>query len=469
MMGSSIIQFLIASFLLFTFLNGSVHANKKSYVVYLGGHSHGPDPSPSDLEYATNSHYDLLSSVLGSHEKAKEAMFYSYNKHINGFAAKLEDQEAAEIAKNPNVVSVFLDKAHTLHTTRSWEFLGLDKQGILPAGSAWKRARYGEKKIIANIDTGVWPESRSFSDKGVGPIPAKWRGICQLDKFRYNRKLIGARIFHKGYEEGTGHKLNRTLLTARDYNGHGSHTLSTAGGNFVPNATVLRQGNGTAKGGSPRAHVVAYKVCWEGDGGYYDTDMLDAFDHAICDGVDVISIPLGTTIAIAEELFTSGIAIGAFHAIAKNIVVVASAGNNGPDPGTVANVAPWVFTVAASTIDRQITSNVALGSKNQTVKGASLNLGPSRRYYSPIRGEDAKLPNARTVDAQYCRPGTLDPNKVRGKALICSRGPSISSATACDRESFMIRYQNLWYPHWIGCQRPIRSPTRRGSRAPHQP
>ena len=191
------------------------------------------------------------------------------------------------------------------------------------------------------------------------------------------RKLIGARIFHKGYEEGTGHKMNRTLLTTRDYNGQGSCTLSTAGGNFAPNATVLRQGNGTAKGGFPRAHVVAYKVCQEGDGGCYDTDMLDAFDHAICDGVDVISISLGTTIAIVKDLFISRIAIGVFHAIAKNIVVVASAGNNGPDPGTIANVAPWVFTVAASTINRQITSNVALGCKNQTVKEASFNLGPS--------------------------------------------------------------------------------------------
>lgn len=33
-----------------------------------------------------------------SHEKAKEAIFYSYNKHINGFSAVLEVEEAANIA-----------------------------------------------------------------------------------------------------------------------------------------------------------------------------------------------------------------------------------------------------------------------------------------------------------------------------------------------------------------------------------
>lgn len=39
---------------------------------------------------------------------------------------------------------------------------------------------------------GVWPESKSFSDDGFGPVPTRWRGICQVDKnntdnFRCNR------------------------------------------------------------------------------------------------------------------------------------------------------------------------------------------------------------------------------------------------------------------------------------------
>jgi len=39
---------------------------------------------------------------------------------------------------------------------------------------------------------GVWPESKSFSDEGFGPISKKWRGICQVygrnpDNFHCNR------------------------------------------------------------------------------------------------------------------------------------------------------------------------------------------------------------------------------------------------------------------------------------------
>ncbi|RHN67469.1 putative cucumisin [Medicago truncatula] len=255
---------LISFFLLWSFLQQSSHAIKKSYIVYIGSHSHGPNPSASDLQSATDSHYNLLGSHLGSHEKAKEAIFYSYNKHINGFAAVLEVEEAAKIAKHPNVVSVFENKGHELQTTRSWEFLGLENNyGVVPKDSIWEKGRYGEGTIIANIDSGVSPESKSFSDDGMGPVPSRWRGICQLDNFHCNRKLIGARFYSQGYESKFG-RLNQSLYNARDVLGHGTPTLSVAGGNFVSGANVFGLANGTAKGGSPRSHVAAYKVCWLG-------------------------------------------------------------------------------------------------------------------------------------------------------------------------------------------------------------
>jgi hypothetical protein len=37
----------------------------QSYIVYLGGHSHLLEPTSADLDSVTNSHYDLLGSVLG--------------------------------------------------------------------------------------------------------------------------------------------------------------------------------------------------------------------------------------------------------------------------------------------------------------------------------------------------------------------------------------------------------------------
>ncbi|KAJ6776766.1 PEPTIDASE S8 [Salix koriyanagi] len=416
---------LLSFFLFFSLLQPLTFATLKSYVVYLGSHSHGLEPAQSDIERVKDSHYELLGSLTESKEKAKEKIFYSYTNNINGFAALLEEEEASALAKHPDVVSVFLNKGKKLHTTRSWNFLGLEADGVVPPYSLWKKARYGEDVIIGNLDTGVWPESKSFSDEGMGPVPSKWRGICQHDTkdgVVCNRKLIGTRYFNKGYAAIAGH-LNSSFQTARDSEGHGTHTLSTAAGNFVPGANVLGYGNGTAKGGSPHARAAAYKVCWppiNGSNECFDADILAAFDVAISDGVDVLSVSLGGDPA---EFSEDAIAIGSFHAVAKGITVVASAGNSGPSAGTVSNVAPWLITVGASTMDRSFTIYVALGNRKH-LKGASLSEKtlPAEKFYPLISAADAKIADQSEEDALLCKPGTLDPTKVKGKILVCLRG-----------------------------------------------
>ncbi|XP_071717555.1 subtilisin-like protease SBT5.3 [Rutidosis leptorrhynchoides] len=422
---SDTLLYLVLSFLLYSALfHRPTCAAKSSYVVYLGAHSHSFEVSSTDLNQVRDSHYEFLGSCLGSKDKAKDAIFYSYTRHINGFAAILEAHEATLIAKHPKVVSVFLNKGRKLHTTRSWDFLGLEDNGVIPSGSIWKKARFGENTIIGNLDTGVWPESKSFSDEGMGPIPSKWKGVCQngVDtSFHCNRKLIGARYFNKGYASIVG-TLNSTFESPRDHEGHGSHTLSTAGGNFVPDASVFGYGNGTAKGGSPNARLVAYKVCFPPVNGNecFDADILAAFDMAIHDGVDVLSVSLGGD---AVPFFNDSVAIGSFHAVKHGIVVVCSAGNSGPADGTVSNVAAWQITVGASTMDRQFPSYAVLGNKMR-FKGESLSAKhlPKNKLFPIISSVDVKATNADAKDAQLCKAGSLDPEKAKGKILVCLRG-----------------------------------------------
>ncbi|KAH7861802.1 hypothetical protein Vadar_031045 [Vaccinium darrowii] len=413
--------------LLFLILSSLLHrptfAFKKSYVVYFGAHSHGKDVSSSDCDQVTESHYDFLGSFLGR-DKAKDAIFYSYTRHINGFAATLEDEEAAQIANHPKVVSIFPNEGRKLHTTRSWDFLELETDGVIHSSSIWNKARFGEDTIIGNLDTGVWPESQSFSDEEMGPIPSKWKGICENDadhSFHCNKKLIGARYFNKGYAAGTG-SLNSSLNSPRDTDGHGSHTLSTAAGNFVPGASVFGYGNGTAKGGSPRARVAAYKVCGPPVAGNecFDADILAAFDFAIHDGVDVLSVSLGGN---PVPFINDSVAIGSLHAVRHGIVVVCSAGNSGPANGSVSNLAPWQITVGASTMDRQFPSYVFLGNKMH-LKGESLSPKalPNNKFFAIISAADAKAANASAVDAILCKAGSLDPKKANGKILVCLRG-----------------------------------------------
>ncbi|XVF81390.1 hypothetical protein PTKIN_Ptkin15bG0151300 [Pterospermum kingtungense] len=414
----------LVSFIVFSILQRPAFAAKKSYVVYLGGHSHGLESASVDLHAVTESHYEFLGSFLGSGDYAREAIFYSYTRHVNGFAANLEDEVAAKIARHPKVVSVFINKGRKLHTTRSWEFLGLEHNGVVPSNSAWNKARYGEDTIIGNLDTGVWPESKSFSDDGYGPIPSKWKGICQNDKdagFHCNRKLIGARYFNKGYAAIVG-KLNSSFDTPRDKEGHGTHTLSTAGGSLVSQASVFGFGKGTAKGGSPRARVAAYKVCWPPAGGdeCFDADILAAFDVAIHDGVDVLSVSIGGD---TTTFFNDSVAIGSFHAIKHGIIVVCSAGNSGPAEGTISNVAPWQIVVGASTMDREFPSIVVLGN-NLRYKGQSLSTKvlSGNKSFPIISAADAKAANASVETALLCQAGGIDPKKATGKILVCLRG-----------------------------------------------
>lgn len=120
---------------------------------------------------------------------------------------------------------------------------------------------------------------------------------------------------------------------------------------------------GTARGAVPAARLAIYKVCWED--GCRTSDILAAFDDAIADGVDIISISAGGYEAV--HYMQDSIAIGAFHAMMKGILTSASAGNYGPSPKTIANVAPWLMSVAASTTDRKLVTKLVLGN-NETIE-----------------------------------------------------------------------------------------------------
>jgi subtilisin family serine protease len=186
---------------------------------------------------------------------------------------------------------------------------------------------------------------------------------------KYNgRKIIGARWYIKGYEAEFG-KLNTIdgveYLSPRDASGHGTHTSSTAAGVLVESASFNGLAKGSARGGAPSAWLAIYKICWS-TGGCSSADLLAAFDDAIFDGVEIISASLGSYPPLPSYV-EDVLAIGSFHAVAKGVSVVCSGGNSGPYAQTVINTAPWVITVAASTIAREFLSTIILGN-NQTIQ-----------------------------------------------------------------------------------------------------
>ncbi|KAF5750494.1 subtilase family protein [Tripterygium wilfordii] len=368
-------------------VHGSTYDERKPYIVYMG-------ESPEAHISAVDQHHNLLLSAIGEENVARKSRIYSYVKSFNGFAARLLPHEAKRLSDEDGVISVFKSTQRKLHTTRSWDFLGMTE--------TLKRNYKLESNIIVGVlDTGIYMESPSFNGEGYGPAPARWKGKCQKggNFTGCNNKVIGAKYFN----------LDNTMPaedpTPADEDGHGTHTASTIAGVPVKGANVYGVGKGTARGGVPSARIAMYKVCW--GTGCSDVDLLAGFDDAIADGVDLISVSIGGT---SRSFFQDPIAIGSFHAMKKGILTSCSGGNEGPSTFTVQNVAPWILTVAASSIDRKFESPVKLhNGKNFSVSPVSVVLSLMSFILNCFL-------NKKRLACDY---GTLGMDKVKGKIVFC--------------------------------------------------
>ncbi|KAL3639199.1 hypothetical protein CASFOL_017106 [Castilleja foliolosa] len=362
--------------------NINAEGEYKVYIVYMGGLS-------TRNGAGINDHAQLLSELM---DREKDYVVHTYNKSLLGFAARLSEEEAESIAQRSGVVSVFPDRVSQLQTTRSWDFLKY--QGVAYESDDVRRSNNAESTqadtIIGIIDTGIWPEHPSFNDKYMGRIPPRWKGECASGinstySFKCNRKLIGARYY-------TDLDAREPIVTARDYYGHGTHVASIAAGMPVSGASYYGLAKGTARGGSRSSRIAMYRVC-SPKGECYDSSILKAFDDAIADGVDVLSVSISGSY---ESLLTDPVAVGAFHAAEKGVTVVCSAGNDGPSPGTLKNDAPWVLTVAASTIDRDFEVDVVLGN-HAVIKGGGINFSGLNKS-AVYRLVDGLSPKANQTD-----------------------------------------------------------------------
>ncbi|MBA0595359.1 hypothetical protein Gorai_012230 [Gossypium raimondii] len=399
--------------------------------------------------------------------RKQDALIHNYKSGFSGFAAHLSAEEARSIAEKPGVVSVFPDPVLQLHTTRSWDFLKYETSvmiesnpssdsnstdaiiGILDTGEtfhpyiemsitsrclifvvtmfaitqfAWQFSLL--KFIFTNLkqfkEIGIWPESESFNDETMGPIPLRWNGTCangqDSSTFNCNKKIIGARSY------GAGENKSRT---PRDMMGHGTHVASTAAGVEVKDVSYYGLAAGTAKGGSPGSRLAIYQV-FSSQNGSHGSTVLAAFDDAIADGVDVLSLSFGSSSFLEQEFINDPIALGAFHAVQNGITVVCSAGNDGPNPGSVVNSAPWILTVAATTIDRVFESDVVLGN-NKVIKGTGINFASIQNspVYPIIYAKSAKKSGVDENATRNCEPNSMDQEIIKGKIVVCDNEDSL--------------------------------------------
>ncbi|KAL6530178.1 hypothetical protein OROHE_014531 [Orobanche hederae] len=405
-----------------------VTSTKKTYIVYMDksampqGFSDHKQWYSSVIRSVTSSSTNEENDDNNPRDDSENRIIYKYQTAFHGVAAQLSDNEARELQQYNGVTGLFPETVYQLHTTRSPLFLGLENEDT---AKAFPDKSTNHDVVVGVLDTGIWPESPSFNDSGMTRIPARWRGACEtgraFEEHHCNRKIIGARVFYRGYESSSGKIDERVeFKSPRDQDGHGTHTAATVGGAPVHGANLLGYAYGTARGMAPGARIAAYKVCWTG--GCFSSDILSAIDQAVADGVDVLSISLGGGVS---SYYRDSLSIGSFAAMEMGVFISCSAGNGGPDPISLTNVSPWVTTVGASTMDRNFPARIKLGT-GKYLTGASLykgrrNLSTNRLYALVYHGSNN---SSNPTPTSMCLEGTLDRHSVAGKIVICDRGIS---------------------------------------------
>ncbi len=406
------------------------------------------DPTVAKYVGHLASRHDSALQAVGGGRKA-----YSYGYVFNGFAAALTPSQAEAMRTQSEVISVVENEMLALETASTPSFLGLDAPGGLwgqlggPVGKNGPNSSgAGEGVVIGIVDSGVWPEHPSFSDRDANgklvyqQLPG-WHGKCTpgeaFSGSDCNQKLIGAQYFNAGFggNAGIDADLPFEFNSPRDHNGHGTHTASTAGGNNGVKVSGDYSVLGSISGIAPRARIAAYKACWSVPGtagSCSNVDTVAAIDQAVADGVDVINY----SISGSRTNFRDPVEIAFLFAAQAGVFVAASAGNSGPTTATVAHPGPWLTTVAAGTHPRLVEAVLTLGN-GATYRGASIT-GTGAGPAPLIRAVDAALAGANLANAALCfgagdldgagavlsATPTLDPAKVAGKIVVCDRGAS---------------------------------------------
>ncbi len=347
---------------------------------------------------------------------------HRYDVVLGGVAARVPGGQLDLVRQLGNVLDIYQDQLLKIDTYRSPTFIS--------APTTWNKlggqSSAGEGVIVGVLDSGIWPENPAFADPDPsgkpyaappgGPYACEFSGGTNPGPaFTCNNKLIGAYRFMDTYETVVGLE-SYEYSSARDDDGHGTHTASTAAGNGKVSVNLLGNNLGQISGIAPRAHVIAYKVC--GELGCYQTDSAAAIQQAIADGVDVLNF----SISGGQNPYSDIVAQAFFDAYEAGIFVAVSGGNSGPGANTVNHRAPWVTTVAASTIDRSFLSTVTLVGASGTLNltGATITTGIS----TPARVV------VNTSDTLCLNPAPA--GSFTGQIVVCRRGTNARNAKSAN-------------------------------------
>jgi subtilisin family serine protease len=355
----------------------------------------------------------------------------TYQYSVNAAVVKMDADTAKQLAKQPGIEAVEKRQMHYLMTDSGPAYIGAAK---VWAGEQGVTATKGENVIVGILDTGINTDHASFADIGAdgydhqNPLgEGNYLGDCQLYAQYCNDKLIGVVSFptiinqYPLLQDPKYADLAERTQIGYDFNGHGSHVASTVAGNVLHQVTAINPVGDEAEfsfpmvsGVAPHANIVSYQVCLPGQAddamvGCYTDLAIEALEHAIINGVQVINYSVGGPV---EDPWTSTQSLAFLNARAFGLHVATSAGNSGPDASTVRSPgnAPWLTSVAAATHDRAFTDKTISLPSGAILTGKGATSAISGLLVDASTGGDGNC-------MQPFAAGTFD-----GKIVLCRRG-----------------------------------------------
>jgi subtilisin family serine protease len=355
-----------------------------------------------------------------------------FDTNLHAIALELNPIEARRILKNPSVQAVYPERIHTMTTDYGPRWIGAEQihSGAI-AGLA--NGYQGEGVVVGIIDSGINMLHPSFAELGadgyehVNPFgQGNFIGACDPSNQYYqpsivcNNKLIGAWTF------ASIANIDTQTPSPHDDDGHGSHTASTVAGNLLDNVIYGGINYGPISGVAPHANIIAYDVCGFMDGFMYIPDcptipILQAIEQATLDQVDVINF----SISGGVDPWDDPIEQAFLAARQAGIVVVTSAGNQGPSASSVNHVSPWLLSVAATSHDRQIQKRLTNIHTSSQSYGEIIGLGNSAALpdNTPIIYAGNLTPSNPT-----CNPfNATQAQQIAGKIVLCNFSSSLQS------------------------------------------
>jgi len=367
----------------------------------------------------------------------------SYQAAYNGLKVTIPSRDITKLESIPDVVGVHALTPKTFSNIHGVPLIGAPEvwDGIAGVG-----AFAGEGIKIADIDTGL---DYTHADFGGPGTVAAYQSALATDTAAPDPTLVGPSAPRvKGGTDLVGDDYNADPNDPAyqpvphpdpnplDCNGHGTHTAGTAAGSGVlsdgstytgPYAanTISSHSWNVGPGVAPKADIYAVRVF--GCEGSTD-EVVDAIEWAVDHDMDVINMSLGSPYGGTDDPD----AVASNNAAKAGVIVVASAGNDGPNPymtGTP-GTASSVLSVAANDPTASFPgANVAL-STGTNLQAIDANGVPVSGLTAPVKVLYTGTPHDAAHISLGCDPAEYTAAGVAGDIVVVKRGTCARVARA---------------------------------------